>query len=742
MRSVLLPLPALLAAGLMLPASASASAGKVLGEAWACAKSHVNAAGTIALDLYKKGEQVAALSATAGTCLVGSGADQQGFAITMAALTAIKVASPGSLPTGQCKNAVRKAVARPFGEGIAAVLPSGGVKSKLRELLDSEQATSTLWSQLAGLPPPVSTYASHVDCGCEFIDGGLSLADVSAVTSAVGAVSDKCAGFLDAAGLGFINDYGGEVIRLGKGVYAAAGGAWEDFKNDPKPAPDAAVYHGFWRAYVPNMAALLVNKPGSNLGTGKWSNALGGWISLGSGCYQASCQIDLPMMFKDCADYYRAHRFSDSHALSKCNEYQKRAVDEATTMAKQYQALLDVRTQTENRLKAAIESQWVWRLPYNASNVVAATYSKLDNRWTTPEAMKQVFAGTAGSYSAGGQYAAAWDYQASGVYASAREILPNVGYDPARAAELALGSATAGFQKELLQQWDKAGKDVRDYWLGRWFPTPPMGGTYGCPGDGLLRPACVAQLAAAFDASCLPPVRALHVESANVLAAGARIKTVEAQCRAAIEPQLARIGAIAGHNYGPYQSQVCGGLEPRSPAAGTCERLVSDTYYECALQTIKNGQTAAAMTGCMEAARPGIAARLAQGQRISPTLPPAQQPAIGGAQPTPPVGLKPMGGSRGTVVPADGGISTRQSAPVPAEAMRLDRAPQAEPTDARAPAQDGEPQETVERPSPELRRALRLPRAPVEASDTPTCARGETLQQQRDGSQRCVPVGE
>ena len=85
---------------------------------------------------------------------------------------------------------------------------------------------------------------------------------------------------------------------------------------------------------------------------------------------------------------------------------------------------------------------------------------------------------------------------------------------------------------------------VRDYWLGRWFPTPAGASTYGCPNAPLTKP-CVAQVVSTFEKVCLPAVRAAHVNAPNELSAAVRTKAVEGNCRSWIDPQLGKAAEIA-----------------------------------------------------------------------------------------------------------------------------------------------------------------------------------------------------
>lgn len=128
-----------LAAGLaLLPPLADAS--NPLASAWACTKSTVGGAAVIGQDLLNKAETIASLSKDVPQCLGQSGADQAGFAITMGAITAIKIASPSTIPNGQCQAALQNLVARPFAQGILVVMPPVPAKASLEALLKSDEA--------------------------------------------------------------------------------------------------------------------------------------------------------------------------------------------------------------------------------------------------------------------------------------------------------------------------------------------------------------------------------------------------------------------------------------------------------------------------------------------------------------------------------------------------------------------------------------------------------------------------
>src|SRR5262249_44214952 len=142
----------------LLVAAPHARAGvtQALKQGWECVKASAKGVVAINKDLLEKGEAVAKMSVGAGEGGAEAGADEYGFAAVTGVIGAIKVASPGSVPNGKCKPSIEGALAKPFGEAIAAVIPVASVKSQIKQTLESDDAAEQLWGELAALPPPMS----------------------------------------------------------------------------------------------------------------------------------------------------------------------------------------------------------------------------------------------------------------------------------------------------------------------------------------------------------------------------------------------------------------------------------------------------------------------------------------------------------------------------------------------------------------------------------------------------------
>ncbi len=223
--------------------------------AWNCAKGTLAASGGEASDIYKKGEVLASLEVTGGKCAAEASVDETGFAAVSGSIVAIKIASPGSLPNGQCLSTLKKSLAKPFAGALASLVPIASAKQKLISMAQSDAGSDAVWSQLQIAPPPLSPLVGHADCACTLIDNGVTLTDMSVVAKTIRATSQSCSAMLDQSGLGFVNKWGTAAIGWAKGALATASKAWQSAQGKTPPGPDEAVFYGFygifWRKISP-----------------------------------------------------------------------------------------------------------------------------------------------------------------------------------------------------------------------------------------------------------------------------------------------------------------------------------------------------------------------------------------------------------------------------------------------------------------------------------------------------------
>lgn len=744
--------------------SQQASAGNPLDSAWDCAKASAGGAANIGADLAKKAETIASMSGELGVCLGKSGADQTGFAITMGAITAIKLASPDTLPNGQCKPRIHGLLARPFAEGISAVMPASGAKDELIELIKSPETGEALWDQFSSLPPPVMTYASHVDCSCMLIDNAVSLADLSAVGNAIEDISENCSAFLDDAGLGFINDYGTAAIQWTGEAYSDASGWWDrSVLGQSKHADPDTVYQMYWGMYEVDQANQILTKGNGVLPWHRQSNVMAkeiadaGFASLGSGwslqaenpgeaiskavekCYSGNnCTTSLGSIYSQCVTYYDNHTASKEHAQEWCTAMRdQRFMPAAQKLAKEFDADIRTRLLVEERLDVYHKQllRWQWRMPRRPGYQPGDTF----NGWTAQQTDNIALANLGHAQAFGAFSRGPWDYQLSGVFQAAREVLPNVGWDPNKATELAFKGVEPTIANNILKAWAEWSYWDKTSRLGEWLPTPPFGGKYGCPANGPLASACVGKVLNTYDKVCALPVRDAHLNAKDMLdltGTGRRLDTVKKNCLSWIVPQTERAVLLSDPiaEVGGYTQEFCADLPSRSQEQQDCQRRVSDEWVECAVETYEAGKGADAARQCLADWARGYRARRMQGTRITPTPAPGSVQAPQAGEPIPGVTRLPPRPVSASAAPTPRDTPSASSATAP---IRIgDPASQGggnRPAPATPAAQPASPATRTVAPAS----AGSLRRLPARVEPQP-CPEGEVQVTMRDGTKRCV----
>jgi len=737
LRPALLPLACTLA---LMPRIGEA--GNPLASAWQCTKSAGGASLAVSQDALAKAETVASLGDQVPACLGNASADQIGFGITMGAITAIKIASPETLPDGQCQTSVQNLVARPFAQGIHAVMPPIGAKDKLGALLQSDAAGELLWQQFKVLPPPVMNYVGHVECACTLIDKSVTLTDLSTFSNAVRSTSQDCGRFLDDAGLGFINDFGNAGIAWTGQRYSDATGWWDrNLLGQANAAPDDTVYQMFWAPYLVEQANRILDGQGQGYRWNRTSavipdevkNAGGGAFAANQACQSGAkpCHTSLPEVYAQCVTYYDEHTLSPENARERCDALRdQRFGPEAVQLATRFNADIATRKAVDAALsqaRSAFVQNTLWRLPRRPGDSPGPG----GNAWPAQEAQNRVLGGIGQALPAGASSRGPWDYVQTGVYAAARNALPGVGWQPEAAAKQALAGLSAHIDAELREAWGEWDHHDATSRLAEWLPTPAFGGTYGCPGDNSagLASACRAAVLEAYGKVCETPVREAHLRQPNVLALGVKMGEVKANCLSWLAPIIARANALSQAVDPALQvsARLCGGLQERSEDRQRCERRVQDEWAGCRLEALKAGKAVEDAQACLERYAIQTGVRAGQGLRVGPSVAPAapvQAPSAPSAPATP---SAPVRALRLVSPPPPAETPSAQAGEAPSRPSR--------PTSADAPAAAPTPAASGPVLAPN---ALRLvPRG----GGRPACPEGEVLQRDGEGRERCVPEG-
>lgn len=553
--------------------------------AWKCAKEVGASAASLGKDLVNKAEAVANMSAAAATCTATAGGQAQVLAFVTTTLGTIKASDASLLPTGKCKERIHAQLAKPFALGIAALLPDGSAKKSLLSLTTSDQGASWIWSTLSSAPPPFGTIPSQLDCGCEMIDGALTLTDMSTVANAIKNTSKACAGVLDEVGLGFLNDWGSAVFGFFGGTYKAIAGKWEQWQGKKEPAPDEIAYQGLYGVYVPNIATrLALLAKGTKASTQKFEAASGGWSNYTN--YQQPLQTwgDLLRL---CKDYYKARRGDQS---GKCAGFETRAQSQAETEGDKLRTQATSMTVFRMKLYGWLDKEWLWRQPpcQIYGNPTYQTTAKGDENKCTIEPFMANDRWKLGTYK--DNKVEPWNYTATGLYDRARKALVEANYDMDVAHQAVLAGAYVQLQKATLDQWNHPGAvaNVRARWLPQWMPTAPMGGAYGCAA-GPIGKECEKILPTTFDKVCHPLMRDAWVLGPGVFDVAMRFGAAKTNCTKLLTSITNNSTALvdAGGKDVPAKAQTyCPPPDKDRQKAATCVQKLSTYWDECAVKQV------------------------------------------------------------------------------------------------------------------------------------------------------------
>lgn len=562
-------------------------------EAWKCVTSMPESAVALGKDVLAKGEAVAAMSATVGVCAAQTGGQPQVLAFTTATLTSIKLSKPELLPSGQCKARIHGQVARPFALGIATVLPDGAVRTKLVKLAESEESAAAIWSTLAGAPPPFGTIPSQLDCACDLIDGGVTLTDLSMIANVIRNTSKSCAGVLDQAGLGFVNDWGSAGIAWLGGAYKTLSGQWQSLQGKKEPAPDEIVYQGMFGAYVPQVARSLATAPPRTSALSiTFTNAPEGWANLPPTGYQGGWKITWDDLTKACRDYYDQHKFADDHK-GKCNAFRDHAAAQASKDGERLRTQGIAIIVFKQRLYQWIKDHWLWRLPpcefYGVEGV--------GHRAKGDENMCDLVTELASDRWKLGAFkenkSEPWAFTATGVYAAARDALVQSGYDQDLAHKATLAGTGPAVRDTTLALWNQTGhkNNVRYRWLPQWMPRKPMLEAHGCPAGGAIAKECVTQVEKTFDAICHPMIRDAYVLPVNVLGVAFKLGEAKASCQKLLEAIVSNATTLRDKGLEAVQAKAgpaCPTPSEDRAKAAACTTKLSTIWEGCATKQVGN----------------------------------------------------------------------------------------------------------------------------------------------------------
>jgi hypothetical protein len=633
MRAVFCAILVLLGLAVANPVHANA-----LSDSWQCAKKAGLSSVSIGKDLYKKGEALAEKAGPLSVCLAKTGPEGQALMVTSSALTALRLAKPALLPMNKCEPTIRGLATKPFATGLAALLPSGGARTKLISAVNSEVASDEIWNQIDQLPPPFSSVSNQISCGCLISDGALTLTDISEITNAISETSQSCGAMLDSIGLGFINDIGSYAGKLTKSLAYGVSGQWDQLvSGQGEPAPPGAVFQSYFGDHMDFFATVIA------INTLKDTPA--NWVNEQEYHDVKSCQYVGPsyclknvnQLTQMCIDYYDEHRMSKSNATKACNSYRNTAVAAANAKAQTYVALSKIPSLMDVAMLPWVKSEWLWRLPktyqpgtYNYESGSVGDWTKSDPTGFALRNMWGDVLGNAGvKTNKNGSNYLKWDFEPTGIYATARVLMPELGNDPEKAAALSYASAVSPLQDKTRKIWNDSRKGVGLFQLRSWYPKPTWGFRYGCPGN--LENACASAIEAKFDKLCFTPFSELYVtgpsiNDTQVFVFVKRYDKAKAACQAATTPVLASAAKL-DLGEATATNGLCPTIGTRDEQAA-CNAGMQTAYRDCAGAALKKGKED--VTQCMQGKSLGksILEQIQKGmQTPGKAKPPVRQPS-------------------------------------------------------------------------------------------------------------------
>jgi hypothetical protein len=290
----------------VLAACAPTANANVFGDAWECAKGSAEAG----YELAGKGKQALEVLGSAPHCVAYATAGDFPLYATTGALFTLNAIDSSIVSSTNCVASVKSHAVVPMGQLLDSAL-GGVVPANLLEA-GSQQAADDLWEFMA-TTPPISEAIDRVECGCTFLEAGVSVQNLVEIFTIIAQAGEKCDAALD-------NVPGYQSVKAGvKAGGTAMNNLGEDIFTDQIQHKDVEEYYfhdfdGGVDSYATRShAAARILDPNHNWRTQEGASFLSETVvKLGGGAnngeqYKTTCKY-----------YFDSHKMSEGNADEVC----------------------------------------------------------------------------------------------------------------------------------------------------------------------------------------------------------------------------------------------------------------------------------------------------------------------------------------------------------------------------------------------------------------------------------------
>lgn len=421
-------------------------------DAWNCAKDYANVTLTLAMD----GSKAVEVLGTSPQCVAGALAPDPFLLGVSGVMVAVNAADPALLPaSSQCVPQLKKGAIKPFATILNSV--ADGVIPQSYLDATTAEASDQLWTFMS-TTPPVSQFVSATECGCTFLEAGISVETVKELVQTIGKAGKSCDAFLN-------NVPGYQEIKAvaGEAAYQANNyleGVFVD-QSQHKPVEDYYLYdfggHPQSAQMVSHAVQWALNPAHDPANAEGAQQVFDRFFHANKGATRTGYVRNY------CEEYFDSHTMSTSNAQKVCNGMRERFKTESLALSKQFiarDALFSKAKSTFEPMAAAAKEKCT-PAPYNedvrckevVNKVLGSMYAPspyaqqecstlYGNCWTMDKVdVNKMISGASEKF-----YLLDYNSQETyGIYRSASDLLRSLGWDATKALKV----AKAQFQTQL-----------------------------------------------------------------------------------------------------------------------------------------------------------------------------------------------------------------------------------------------------------------------------------------------------